>query len=79
MIEVVYVGPSDEVTLAPAAGGVTFHNGQPVEVDDGLAEQLLQQSTFRRAKPSKRRGKPKATSPEATPTGRHVPHVTTDD
>lgn len=73
MIEVVYVGPSDEVTLAPSAGGITFHNGQPVEVDDDLAEQLLEQSTFRRAKPSKHRGKAKDALTEPETEGRHVP------
>lgn len=73
MTEVVYVGPSDEITLAPSAGGITFHHGQPVEVDDELAAQLLEQATFRRAEPSKHRGKPKDPSPESETAGRHVP------
>lgn len=47
-----YVGPADEVSLAPAAGGTTFRHGEVVEVDDDTARRLLEQGTFVKAAPS---------------------------
>jgi hypothetical protein len=44
-----YMGPSDEVSLAPSAGGTTFRRGVPVDVPDDLAANLLDQGTFVKA------------------------------
>lgn len=52
-----YQGPSEEVSLSPDAGGITFRRGQAVEVDDELAASLLEQSTFVKAEPAKRKGR----------------------
>jgi hypothetical protein len=56
-----YLGPSEEVSLAPDAGGITFRRGQSVDVPDDLARSLLEQSTFAKAgkPPAKGRGSAK--------------------
>jgi len=53
-MQVMYVGPHPEVTLAPNAGGHRFPQGEPVDVSDELAERLLRQATFKRARRGRR-------------------------
>lgn len=57
-----YVGPAAEVSLSQDAGGITFRHGQPVEVPDELAANLLEQGTFVKAKATKPKGRGSAAS-----------------
>jgi len=45
-VKIRYVGPADQVNLAPDAGGYTFVRGVAVEVDDALGAALISQGTF---------------------------------
>jgi len=45
-VKIRYVGPADQVNLAPDAGGYTFARGIAVEVDDALGAALVAQGTF---------------------------------
>lgn len=53
-----YTGPSSEgVTLSPEAGGIHFPHGQPVDVPDDIAKNLLAQGTFEKATAGKPTGR----------------------
>ena len=57
MTKVRYVGPADQVSLPPEAGGITFRHGESVEIDNDLARSLLEQGTFVKAEPSTPEGR----------------------
>lgn len=70
-MQVTYTGPDVQVTLAPAYGAITFPNGEPVDVPDELGRRLVEQATFRGARPA---GDAKKRRPNTGPT-----ETSTDD